>query len=57
MVLQKRILVVEDSLVVLRVLYHLLSQNSIFTPVLCASYKEAENELKAPEQSFFDGKL
>ena len=53
MVLQKRILVVEDSPVVLRVLYHLLSQNSIFTPVLCASYKEAENELKAPEQSFF----
>lgn len=53
MVLQKRILVVEDSPVVLKVLYHLLSQNSIFTPVLCASFKEAQDKLKTSEETFF----
>lgn len=50
---EKKILVVEDSPVVLKVLHHLLSQNPIFTPVLCASYKEAEDKLKASNGAFF----
>lgn len=53
MVLEKRILVVDDSPVVLKILHHLLSQNSIFTPVLCASYEEAQDELAASEVTFF----
>ncbi|RBP80551.1 response regulator [Marinomonas rhizomae] len=53
MMVEKRILVVEDSPVVLKVLNHLLSQNSIFTPVLCASYEEAQDKLKASEGGFF----
>jgi diguanylate cyclase (GGDEF)-like protein len=53
MTLEKKILVVEDSPVVLKVLHHLLSQNPIFTPVLCACYKEAEDKLKASEDEFF----
>ncbi|WP_369921341.1 response regulator [Marinomonas polaris] len=50
---EKKILVVEDSPVVLKVLHHLLSQNPIFTPVLCASYKEAEDKLKTSRDAFF----
>lgn len=50
---EKKILVVEDSPVVLKVLHHLLSQNPIFTPVLCACYKEAEDKLKVSENTFF----
>lgn len=37
-----KILVVEDSPVVLKVLKHLLSQTASFSPVLCASYEEAK---------------
>jgi diguanylate cyclase (GGDEF)-like protein len=53
MMLEKKILVVEDSPVVLKVLHHLLSQNPIFTPVLCACYKEAEDKLKDSGSEFF----
>lgn len=53
MMVEKKILVVEGSLVVLKVLHHLLSQNPIFTPVLCASYKEAEDKLKTPGGDIF----
>ncbi|WP_421853262.1 response regulator [Marinomonas sp.] len=49
----RKILVVEDSPVVLKVLDHLISQNSTFTPVLCACYREAEDRLKGGKETFF----
>ncbi|QUX95632.1 diguanylate cyclase response regulator [Marinomonas sp. CT5] len=49
----RKILVVEDSPVVLKVLDHLLSQNSTFTPVLCATYQEAEDQLEGGNEAFF----
>ena len=53
MIVEKKILVVEDSPVVSKVLHHLLSQNPLFTPVICACYKEAEESLKGKEDTFF----
>ena len=53
MTVQKKILVIEDSPVVLKVLHHLLSQISFFTPVLCACYKEAEDKLKQSGGDYF----
>ena len=53
MVVKRKVLVVEDSLVVLKVLKHLLLQNPIFIPVLCDCYKEAENRLNDPQETFF----
>lgn len=50
---KKKILVVEDSVVVLKVLNHLLSQNPIFSPVLCSCYEEAERKLKEFEGELF----
>ncbi|ADZ91016.1 response regulator [Marinomonas mediterranea] len=50
--MQYRILVVEDSPVVLKVLKHLVSQSQEFEPVLCSCYKEAEEKL-AEGESFF----
>jgi diguanylate cyclase (GGDEF)-like protein len=52
MMLERKILVVEDSPVVLKVLNHLLSQNAMFVPVLCTCYKEAEGKL-SQEEGFF----
>lgn len=51
--IKRKILVVEDSPVVLKVLQHLLSQRSTFVPVLCSCYKEAENKLKRGEEEYF----
>ncbi len=53
MVTRLKILVVEDSPVVLKVLKHLLLQNPTFIPVLCDCYKEAESKLNNPEEEFF----
>lgn len=53
MMIERKILVVEDSPVVLKVLQHLLSQSSAFTPVLCACYQEAEAKLKSAEEEYF----
>ncbi|MCV2402909.1 diguanylate cyclase [Marinomonas sp. C2222] len=50
---KRKILVVEDSVVVLKVLNHLLSQNPTFSPVLCPCYKEAEKKLKESPGEFF----
>lgn len=52
MILERKILVVEDSPVVRRVLNHLLSQNPMFVPVLCTCYSEAKCKLEEGE-SFF----
>lgn len=43
--MEHKILVVEDSPVVLKVLKHLLGQKPGFLPVLCSCYKEAEQQL------------
>ncbi|WP_417527402.1 diguanylate cyclase [Marinomonas shanghaiensis] len=51
MMLERKILVVEDSPVVLKVLNHLLSQNPLFIPVLCTCYDQARRKLE--EESFF----
>ncbi|MDB4837497.1 diguanylate cyclase [Marinomonas sp.] len=51
--IKKKILVVEDSVVVLKVLKHLLSQNPIFDPVLCPCYKDAEAKLQESNGEFF----
>ncbi|MEO9274086.1 response regulator [Marinomonas sp. 5E14-1] len=53
MIIEKKILVVEDSPVVLKVLKHLLSQNPEFIPVLCDCYKEAESKLNSEGKDFF----
>jgi len=53
MTIERKILVVEDSPVVLKVLHHLLSQNPIFTAVLCACYKEAESKLQHDGEVYF----
>ncbi len=53
MVTRLKILVVEDSPVVLKVLNHLLLQNPTFIPVLCDCYKEAESKLNNLEEVFF----
>lgn len=53
MIVEKKILVVEDSPMVSKVLHHLLSQNPLFAPVVCACYKEAEESLKGKEDTFF----
>ncbi|RNF49675.1 response regulator [Marinomonas hwangdonensis] len=53
MVVQHKILVVEDSAVVLKVLNHLLSQSSLFVPVLCECYAEAMEKLNQVEDSYF----
>ena len=53
MIVERKILVVEDSPVVLKVLHHLLSRNPIFTPVLCSCYKEAESKLSDTEETYF----
>jgi len=53
MIIEKKILVVEDSPVVLKVLKHLLSQNPEFIPVLCDCYKEAESKLNSEGEGFF----
>ena len=53
MVVQHKILVVEDSAVVLKVLNHLLSQSSLFVPVLCECYAEAMEKLNQAEDSYF----
>ncbi|TDO99869.1 GGDEF domain-containing response regulator [Marinomonas balearica] len=50
--MQYRILVVEDSPVVLKVLKHLVGQSQEFLPVLCSCYKEAEEKL-AEDDDFF----
>ncbi|ETI61600.1 diguanylate cyclase [Marinomonas profundimaris] len=50
--IERKILVVEDSPVVLKVLNHLLSQNPIFIPVLCACYGEAKKRLNSDEEFF-----
>ncbi|NLQ16936.1 response regulator [Marinomonas sp. M1K-6] len=50
---ERKILVVEDSPVVLKVLHHLLSQNPIFVPVLCACYEDAEKKLKEAGNTHF----
>lgn len=49
----RKILVVEDSPVVSKVLQHLLSQSPTFIPVLCACYEEAENKLKNKDEEYF----
>lgn len=51
MISERKILVVEDSPVVLKVLNHLLSQNPMFVPVLCTCYDEAKRKLE--EDDFF----
>lgn len=53
MSVERKILVVEDSPVVLKVLQHLLSQSPTFVPVLCSCYKEAENKLKDAGEEYF----
>lgn len=53
MIVERKILVVEDSPVVLKVLHHLLSRNPIFIPVLCACYKEAQGKLSNTEETYF----
>lgn len=53
MVVQHKILVVEDSAVVLKVLNHLLSQSTLFVPVLCACYADAMEKLNQAEESYF----
>ncbi|QRV24264.1 response regulator [Marinomonas foliarum] len=53
MVKERKILVIEDSPVVLKVLHHLLSQTALFTPILCACYKEAEEKLALSGEEYF----
>jgi len=53
MSIERKVLVVEDSPVVLKVLQHLLSQNSTFVPVLCTCYSEAESKLESAGGGFF----
>ncbi len=53
MVMKRKVLVVEDSPVVLKVLKHLLSQHSNFVPVLCDCYKSAERNLIAFDDEYF----
>ncbi|BFM47988.1 response regulator [Marinomonas sp. THO17] len=48
-----KVLVVEDSPVVLKVLNHLLSQNPKFVPVLCACYEEAKAKIENASMTFF----
>ncbi|WP_394180309.1 response regulator [Marinomonas posidonica] len=48
-----KVLVVEDSPVVLKVLNHLLSQTPNFIPVLCSNYQEAQAKIEASEGEFF----
>ncbi|REG83273.1 response regulator [Marinomonas pollencensis] len=48
-----KVLVVEDSPVVLKVLKHLLSQSDFFVPVLCASYEEAKQVLNEQDKASF----
>ena len=48
-----KVLVVEDSPVVLKVLNHLLSQNPNFIPVLCACYEEAKEKIETSGMTFF----
>ncbi|MBJ7537697.1 diguanylate cyclase [Marinomonas transparens] len=51
--MEHKILVVEDSPVVLKVLRHLLIQNPAFLPVLCACYEEAKDRLEEPGEEYF----
>ncbi|MGO2354507.1 MAG: response regulator [Marinomonas foliarum] len=53
MVKERKILVVEDSPVDLKVLHHLLSQTALFTPILCTCYKEAEDKLAHSGEEYF----
>ena len=53
MVKERKILVIEDSPVDLKVLHHLLSQTALFTPVLCTCYKEAEEILALSGEEYF----
>jgi diguanylate cyclase (GGDEF)-like protein len=53
MMAEKKILVVEDSPMVSKILHHLLSQNPLFTPVLCACYKEAQEKFTGAEDTYF----
>lgn len=53
MVVQHKILVVDDSAVVLKVLNHLLSQSALFAPVLCVCYEEAKEKLSQKDEVYF----
>ncbi|TYL48082.1 response regulator [Marinomonas sp. IMCC 4694] len=53
MSLVKKVLVVEDSPIVLKILHHLLSQSGIFVPVLSACYEDAERHLKQSDEVCF----
>ncbi|GAB3476341.1 GGDEF domain-containing response regulator [Marinomonas epiphytica] len=47
-----KILVVEDSPVVLKVLKHLLTQKADYEPVLCSSYREAQSALEVHDDLY-----